>query len=141
MEPSPLTIQLTATFAVNCRVAPAFTVAPVGETNTTVLFEPLHDESAANRQPSERRTTTFFNPGAPGKNETKDETKLLATKLKYSRAHLAKEAPKRCPDVPCTRRRGRESTFRTTFRAKAGPCLLSAYAGVKSPQSNMLSCL
>ena len=71
MAPFPLTVQVTGTFAVNCKVAPAFTVAAVGATNTIVEFEPPQANSAAARQHNEKRTTALFNPGfnpgAPGK--------------------------------------------------------------------------
>src|SRR5664280_1094356 len=57
----------TGTFAVNCRVAPVFTVAVEGEMNTIVEFEPPQPNSAAKRQHNEIRTKAFFNPGAPRK--------------------------------------------------------------------------
>jgi len=65
MTPFPETDHVTGTFAVNCRLAPAFTVAVAGEMNTIVLFEPPQDNSVANRQHKRMRTTAFFNPGTP----------------------------------------------------------------------------
>jgi hypothetical protein len=67
MAAFPVTDHDTGTFAVNCRVAPVFTVADDGEINTIVEFEPPQPNSAAKRQHNEIRTKPFFNPGAPRK--------------------------------------------------------------------------
>jgi hypothetical protein len=67
MAPPPATVQVTGTFAVNWRNPPVFTVAPEGEMNTSVEFEPPQDNNAANRQHNGMRMTAFFNPGTPKK--------------------------------------------------------------------------
>jgi hypothetical protein len=67
MAAFPVTDHDTGTFAVNCKVAPVFTVALEGEMNTSVEFEPPQPNSAAQRQHNEIRMKAFFNPGAPRK--------------------------------------------------------------------------
>jgi hypothetical protein len=112
MTPFPVSDHFTGTFAVNCRLAPSATVAVEGVTNTIVVLEPPQDNRVANRQHNGIRTTAFFNPALREKDETKDETKLLGTRLSIAEQPVPKDRPGCVPDgLPARGCQHRKSTL------------------------------